>query len=225
MRLHLPFGIRSSERYSSTITKEEYHELMTYATARSIRLEGFKRFSGSISLIKEFIDDMYVVAQDFPRILEGKKSVIVRLDEYSPEDDFATTDYHIISINAKIFANKDYLESEYKMLADKGKFVKGTNYHSVAWHEIGHVVANIYDIKPMAVARQIMPESNISEITKYVKQNISLYAADYEDGREFISECFSAYYGNVDIDFANQYVEICKKIVKEELKNDEKQYT
>lgn len=222
MRLHLPFGIRTNERYLSTVSKDEYHELMLYATERKIRLEGFKRFSGNIQLIKEFIDNICIVAQDFPKMLSGKKSVIIRLDEYSPEDDFATTDYHLISINAKLFSNKDYLEKEYKMLADDGKFVKGTDFRSIAWHEAGHVVANIYGISPMKIAKQIMPECNASEIIIYIKQYISLYAADYEDGREFISECFSAYYSGADISFANQYVLLCKEFVKEEPIYDKK---
>ncbi len=49
MKFHLPFGIRPSDKYFSCISKEEYQELMRYATEMSIRLEGFKRFSGDIS--------------------------------------------------------------------------------------------------------------------------------------------------------------------------------
>ena len=216
MKFHLPFGIRTNDRYSSFISKEEYLELMAYANARRVRLEGFKRFSGDISLIKEYVDDVVILVQDFPEILRERKGVVVRLDEYSPENDFATTDRHMISINSKVFNNRDYLEREYKMLSDEGKFVKGTDYRSVARHELGHVVANIYRINPMEIAKSIFLNRSDFEILEYIYKHISEYAGDYEDGREFISECFSAYYGNRDIPFAKQYVEKCKTFVKEE---------
>ena len=49
------------------------------------------------------------------------------------------------------------------MLSDDGKFVQGTDYRSVARHEVGHVVANIYGISPMQVAEQILPmDENLS---------------------------------------------------------------
>lgn len=105
----------------------------------------------------------------------------------------------IISINSKLFNNRDCLEREYQMLVDAGKFVKGTTYRSVAWHELGHIVANIYSIEPMKVAKQVMENHSSADIIKYIKRNLSLYAADYEDGKEFISECFSAYYEELTI--------------------------
>ena len=216
MKFHIPFGIRTSAKYFSCISREEYQEIMAYAAGRGVRLEGFKRYSGDISIIKELIDDICVIAKDFPKILQGRKSVIVRLDENSPEDDFATTDRHLVSINAKIFNDKEYLGKEYQMLSDMGKFVKETTYRSIIRHELGHVVANFYRIVPMDIAKKVLPEKEVVDIIKYVKQNLSLYAADYADGREFISECFSAYYSGVDNYFAKEYINLCKEIAKED---------
>ena len=216
MKFHLPFGIRPSDKYYSCISKEEYQKLMRYAAARRVRLEGFKRFSGNISLIKELIEDVVVVAKDFPEILVGRKSVVIRLDDYAPDNDFATTDRHLISINSKMYNDKEYLVKEYKTLSEQGKFVKGTDYRGVIRHELGHVVANVYGIVPMEVAKEILPNNRIPEILEYVYDNISEYAAAYEDGREFISECFAAYYGSVDNKFVKEYVEICKKKAKED---------
>lgn len=222
MKFHLPFGIRINEKNSSYISREEYKELMDHARLHNVKLENFKRFSGDISLIKEMIDDISLIAQDFPMILNTRKSVVVRLDENSPEDDFATTDRHLISINAKIFNNRKYLENEYHMLSEMGKFVKGTNYRSVIRHELGHIVANVYHINPLSIAKEIFPEKSDFELSEYIFENISIYAADYKDGREFISECFSAYYGNVDIWFAKEYVNKCKEIIKGGSNNDKK---
>lgn len=217
MKFHLPFGIRPSDKYFSCISKEEYQELMRFATERGVRLEGFKRFLGDISLIKELIEDVVNVAKDFPEILVGRKSVVIRLDDYASDDDFATTDRHLISINSKMYNDKEYLIKEYKTLAEQGKFVNGTDYRGVVRHELGHVVAYVYGIVPMELAKEILSNHRIPMILEYVHDNVSEYAAAYEDGREFISECFSAYYGNVKNLFAEKYVEKCKEKAKEDV--------
>lgn len=213
---HLPFGIRKSNyTYSAYITQDEYRNLMDYAREHHVKLENFKRFSGDINLIKELIDDIAIVAEDFPKILTVRKSVVIRLDEHSPLEDFATTDYHLISINSKLFNDRLYLEEEYELLTRIGKFVKNTNYRSIIRHELGHVVANTYKLNPLEIARSIFPDKTDFEISEYIHDNLSLYAADYSDGREFISECFSAYYSNIDIPFATKFITTCKKIIKE----------
>lgn len=216
-RLQLPFGIRTvNSKYSYCISKKEYSELMSYARDRRVKLEGFKHFSGDIALIKEMIDDVVRMAEDFPALINSKKSATIVWDEDAPENDFATTVGHRVLINAKVFNSKDYLEKEYNMIAEAGKFVRGTNYRSVIRHEIGHVVANIYNIDTMKIARAILPGKTDFEILEYVYENISFYASDFVEGREFISECFSAYYSDIDIPFAKEYVRLCKEKVKEE---------
>ena len=214
---HLPFGIRRSNyTYSAYITQDEYRNLMDYAREHHVKLENFKRFSGDINLIKELIDDIAIVAEDFPKILTVRKSVVIRLDEHSPLEDFATTDYHLISINSKLFNDRLYLEEEYELLTRIGKFVKNTNYRSIIRHELGHVVANIYRLNPLMIARSIFPDKTNEEILQFIKSTLSLYAADYKDGREFISEYFSAYYSQADVPFAAKYINKCKELAKED---------
>lgn len=214
---HLPFGIRKSNyTYSAYITQDEYRNLMDYAREHHVKLENFKRFSGDINLIKELIDDIAIVAEDFPKILTVRKSVVIRLDEHSPLEDFATTDYHLISINSKLFNDRLYLEEEYELLTRIGKFVKNTNYRSIIRHELGHVVANIYRLNPLMIARSIFPDKTNEEILQFIKSTLSLYAADYKDGREFISEYFSAYYSQADVPFAAKYMNKCKELAKED---------
>lgn len=82
--------------------------------------------------------------------------------------------------------------------------VKDTTYRSIIRHELGHVVSNMYKLNPMEIAQLVLPGLSNTDIIKYVKENLSLYATDYSDGREFISECFSAYYSGVDNDFAKK---------------------
>lgn len=215
-KFHLPFGIgKRVDLYSTDISKEEYKELMSYARAKNVKLEGFKRFSGKVSLIKEMIDDVTTIAADFPMIVNAKKCLVLSLDDSQPDADFATTIEHYIYINAKIFNNAEYLQNEYMMAEKEGEFVKGTNYRSVIRHELGHVVANMYKLNPMEIAKDLFPGKTQAEILEYIHDNLSLYASDYVDGREFISEYFSAYYSNVDIPFATEYINKCKELAKE----------
>lgn len=217
IKWYLSFGVRSSKwKKASCITPCEYKEIMEYARKRHIKLEGFKRFSGDIAIVKEMIDDIVTIAKDFPRILTDRKSLVIRLDESMLDGDFATTYGHVVAINAKIFNNKDYLKKEYQLMSELGTFVKGTSYRSIIRHEIGHVVANIYRLNTMKIAESILSLNSRDSIYKYIMDNLSLYAAEYEDGVEFISESFSAYYSDIDNVFAKEYIDKCKEIIKEE---------
>lgn len=202
MRFRMAFGGASYGKYATCITKNDYRELMDYAHKRRVKLEGFRKFSGSVDLIREAVDDIVEIAQDFPKIISERKSIVLRFDEHISERDFATTNRHLISINGNIFNNKDYLEREYQMMTDMGTFVKETSYRSVIRHEVGHVVANIYGLNPMNIAKQVLQMNTENDVLEYVMNNLSLYAAEYEDGREIISESFSAYYSGVDNLFA-----------------------
>lgn len=215
MRLHLPFGIRQKVYDNSKyISKEEYRELSQYAANNGIRLEGFKQFKGDIEIIKELLDDIITISKDFPMIIIGRKPVTISLYQQSSEDDFATTINHIVYLNAKLYDASDYLKSEYESAMEQNKFVYGTDYRSVIRHEIGHVVANIYKIDPFEIARKVLPNMNKTQIKEYIRDNLSIYASEYDDGREFISESFSAYYSKVNNDFAEKYVEECKNYIK-----------
>lgn len=215
MKFRMAFGGASYGKYSTCISVEEYKELMKYASEKNVKLEEFKKFSGDIEIIKEAIDDIVLIARDFPKILKQRKSVVLRFDEHLSAKDFATTNKHLVSINGEIFNNSEYLQSEYSMLANKGFFVKGTTYRSIIRHEIGHVVANIYGLNSMDIAKEVLQTDNETDIYDFVMNNLSLYAVEYDKGIEFISECFSAYYSDVDNLFVKEYLNKCKELAKE----------
>ena len=216
IKFRMAFGGASYGKYEKCIAKNEYKELMTYASEKNVKLEGFRRFSGDIEVIKEAIDDIIEIAKDFPKILTERRSIVLRFDEHLSASDFATTNRHLISINGNIFNNSEYLKCEYQMLAEKGFFVKDTTYRSIVRHEIGHVVANVYNLDPMNVAKEVLKMNDANDLYDFVMNNLSFYAVEYDNGIEFISECFSAYYGGVDNWFAKEYVNKCKELVKED---------
>ena len=195
------------------ITKEQYKELSEYAKDKEISLEGFRRFDGDIQVIKQAIDDADEIAVRFPEIKSGRKRITISLDEHMSADDFAVTKGHIIHINADAFRNAIDLAKEYESLSKEGWFVKGTNYRSIIKHETGHVVANLYGIDGLDIAKKITGINSNIELMAYLEKNLSLYASEYEDGSEIISEVFSDVFGTGNpSEFSLRFMDECDKM-------------
>lgn len=196
------------------ISKEDYKNIMQYATEKGIRLSGFKLFDGDINTIKELIDDANTMASFYPGIKEGKNKLTISLSQVMDDADFATTRDHIISINANAFRDKDRLAEEYRKEVEKGWFVKGTDYHSIIKHEIGHVVESKYGIDSVSIGMKCLGVKSKTELLSWIEENLSEYSAAYDDGSEIIAECFASAYGSENpIKFSLQFVEECSKIL------------
>ena len=203
------------EKYGNPISKEVYSELAEYAGKRNVHLSGFKDYVGDIKVIEAVIDDICVIAEDFPMIISGKNAIELKLD-YDMGTDFATTKHkHIIHLNAGYYSKLEILIRDYNVGVYEKRFVKNTDWHSVIKHEVGHVVANIYKLKPMEIAKSILNMEREIEILEYLTDELSLYSTELEDGTEIISESFSGYYGNAGNDFADKYVKRCIEIISE----------
>ena len=198
------------KQYGSRIAREEYNELREYADKHKILLSGFHNYVGDIETIKTVIDDISEIAKDFPRILEEKNRVLLLLDFDMSDDSFATTDSdHWIHLNAGYFMDLDRLKESYAEDVRIGRFVKNTDWRSVARHETGHVVANVYHIDEISFARRLLGTTNIPSILERLHKELSIYSAEYLDCREVISECFSDHYSKAGNVLADRYVVMC----------------
>ena len=103
------------------------------------------------------------------------------------------------------------MQKEYSGAVNEGRFVKGTDWCAISRHETGHVVAALYHIDPMKIALSIKRGLSKAELLEALGDELSLYSTEFRDGREFISESFSAFYGGVENDFAMKFVEMCKE--------------
>lgn len=193
------------------ISGDEYKEVMKYARERNIELSGFKQFDGDILTVKELIDDAESAASLYPEIKEGKKKLTIMLDEYMNSEDFAVTRGHVISINADAYRDTKRLAEEYDRLVREKWFVSGTDYHSIIKHEMGHVVANRYNIDGLEIAERITGKTG-AELITYLRNELSEYSASYPDGREIIAECFSSVFSGADNEFALKFVNECAKM-------------
>ena len=203
------------EQYGKPISDGKFKELRQYANGHGIRLSGFKDFVGDIDVIKMVIDDIREIAEDFPAILDERNGIELELD-YNMGTDFATTMAgHIIHLNAVFFSNLKMMEEEYGEGVNSGRFVLGTDWRAISRHEVGHVVASIYHIDPLKLAMDVLNTKSHISAQEYLTHNLSIYSTEYEDGREIISESFSAYYSSTSNQFATEFVQECKSQIKE----------
>ena len=199
------------EQYGKPISDWKFKELREYANGHGIRLSGFKDFVGDIDVIKIVIDDICEIAEDFPAILDERNGIELELD-YNMGTDFATTMAgHIIHLNAVFFSNLKMMEEEYGEGVNSGRFVSGTDWRAISRHEVGHVVASIYHIDSLKLAMDVLNTKNKADVYGFLYHELSIYSVEYADGREIISESFSAYYSDVRKAFVDGFIKISSK--------------
>ena len=69
----------------------------------------------------------------------------------------------------------------------------------------------------MEIAYTIKAGKSRARILEDLEDDLSLYSAEYEDGSEIISECFSAFYSKTGNPFAEDYIALCKEVVVDEV--------
>lgn len=196
-------------------TDQEFKAIRKYANDNGIGLAGIRNKWIDLQTAKEVIDGAIAIIEEYG--LEGKIPEYV-MDFSNPmETGVFSCTYEILPgrvfFNSLAFGNRAALKEEYKKLVKRRWFVKGTDFRSLVYHEFGHIVADIYGIDSMAIAKRILGTATDVDTLEEVKKQLSRYAADAEDGSEIISECFSAVYGGADNSFALRFLEECDKII------------
>ena len=196
------------------ISKDQYKSAMSYARENGIEMSGFKQFRGNYQTLIDIIDDAASVVNKYSSIRAVKKRLTIRLDYMLNPEDFAITRGHIVSINANAYNDIERLADEYEKLVNEGGFVRGTDYHSIIKHEIGHVISNLFKVDGLEIAKTITNNQSTAEIMCYLENNLSVYSGAYKDGSEIISECFASVYGSSEMNnFALRFIDECDKIV------------
>jgi|GEM_PF-5983839 len=193
------------------ISSDDYKKLSHYAADKGISLNGFKKSDVDIALMQELIDDAYKMLCLYPEVKKSEK-FILELSDFMDSCDFAEVSprfTHIITLNADAVRNKEKLILEHSKLVESGWFVKGTDYHSIIYHEFGHLVGSKYKIDCLEIAGQILKIENQDDILEYVSKNLSKYAGNIPDGCEIISEAFSSYMNGENNDFALKFLKKC----------------
>ncbi len=212
MSKHREYNGKTWSKTGKKISQEEYESLVRYAEDKGIKLVSFQNFDGDVDLIYEMLDNAETVLNDFPKLIEGKTKLQIHNSFNMQDDDFAMTLGNKVYINNFAFRDKTLLANEYDKLVKEGWFVDGSDYRSVIHHELGHVVANVYGLSSMNIAKEITGLSH-KETLKYVESNLSEYSAKDLKGLEIISEVFSGIYSGTSNNFALKYYAECVKII------------
>lgn len=79
---------------------------------------------------------------------------------------------------------------------------------------MGHVVANMYGIDGLEIAKKVTGISSNSKLMCFLEETFPQYAGAYSDGTEIISECFASMYGKESKnELILQFLNECFKII------------
>lgn len=175
---------------SSTVpimhTEKEFEEIIQYANDKGINVYDVKKFDGDISVLKDQIDALYEVRQEYA--LSDKLTILFRdmitgdLAETSKEGSSVIFDRSALR-NRRI-TNK-YLSADNYLATND---VKGIGYH-----ESGHLISKKYGVKGFDIAKKAyynIHKRNLSndEMLDFLEQNVSQYSTDLHEkykGRSF----------------------------------------
>lgn len=199
-------------RKGENLNSEQKRELRNYAESKGIVLTGYAKTDVDVSLMKEVMDDADSILKKYPELRGTKeKPFTLKVVNGMEANDFAMTsagnDSHVIQLNANAFRNREKLAEEYQKLVDESWFVKGTSYHSIVIHEMGHMYANVHKIDIMKICKEILKTDKDSIVLEYVQKNLSVYSSAFMNGAEIISEVFSSYFGGNPKEFEKSFIQ------------------
>lgn len=199
-------------------TEKEFEEIIQYANDKGINVYDVKKFDGDISVLKDQIDALYEVRQEYA--LSDKLTITFRdmitgdLAETSREGSSVIFDRS--ALRNRRLTNK-YLSSDNYLATND---VKGIGYH-----ESGHLISKKYGEKGFDIAKQAyynIHKRNLSndEMLDFLEQNVSQYSTDlpekYKDRsfkakhyHEITPEILSMDKTNPN-EFTNEFVKLLK---------------
>lgn len=192
------------------VSKEEKKKLMQYAEDKGVLIPDLKQFDGDPTLLKAEIDTLSKMCSNFPT---GRK-VILSVNNSLPDNDFASTIDHHITLNAK--ALRDRAITERNIV--NGGFFASTTLEDIAAHEYGHIIASVKGNKGLEIAQKAYYNAfgeNISnkDLLAFLYEHISPYSVQ-QSGRnkykEVISEILAkgnSHAGN----FADEFIKLLKE--------------
>ena len=221
-RLNYANKMRSENRIvwpksGEKLSVQSFKELREYAESKGVEIRGLKDSTIDRDLAKDVIDrtsdllNKYNLADklDYPFTVDFSHAL--RSVDFA--ENYKNT-HHVIYFNKDAYKSAAALEREYNILVEDGFFVKGTTYSAVAYHEMGHIVGDVYNIDSLQISKKILKEHSNAEALEKIKQRLSRYGGS-ANGDEIIAECFAAFYSGTNNEFALKFMEECDKIIKQ----------
>ena len=199
------------------ITDKAFKEIRKYANEKGVQIAGVKKSDLDLELVRDAIDRVSEVLDKYNIRDKLDHPFIIDFSHSLRSADFAESypgTNHIIYFNKDAYRSLDALENEYKKREEKYFFVKGTDYREIPYHEMGHIIADIFNINPLELALRLTGAENEKVLREELKSKLSEYASKI-GGDEIIAECYSAVLSEIDNEFALKFVKECDKIILE----------
>ena len=205
------------EPSGNKISNEDFKRIRKYANDRGIAIAGVKGSYLDLELVQDAIDKVDEVLNKYGMRERFDRTFTMDFSHSLKSTDFATsypgTNY-IVYFNKDAYRNREVLQAEYKELEKNKFFVRGTDYKSIPYHEMGHIIADVFNINPLEVALRLTGAENEKVLREELKSKLSEYASKI-GGDEIIAECYSAVLSGIDNEFALKFVKECDKIILE----------
>lgn len=102
--------------------------------------EGFEEYCGDVQILNEIMESIANARNDFPMLGKIKNGMKIQYMDLGNADDFAMVRGKTIIFNKALFDYPEVLRQAYMENANDGSFVRGTDYRSIPYHEIGHIL-------------------------------------------------------------------------------------
>lgn len=198
-----------SKTVPRVVSKEEKKELMQYAKDKGVSIPDLKQFDGDPALLKAEIDTLSKMCNEFPT---GRK-VILSVSNSLPDNDFASTIDHHITLNAK--ALRDRAITEQNIM--KGGLFASKTVEDICVHEYGHIITSVKGNKGLEIAQKAYynvfgATLSVDDVIDFLGENISDYSTSLGNRRkytEIISEILAKNHSAPD-DFTSEFINLLK---------------
>ena len=200
------------------IGRERAKNIRNYAKSKGINVFGIANHDLDEHTMQVVIDDLAKYLKRYPELLTGRKGVrVTAANRFN--NNYAGTKNKMITLNVNAYRDLSFLEAEYEKRVQKGWFPKGTNYHALMAHEVGHCIHEHYpEIDPREIAMRISGKKTSTSLAQYLTEHLSEYSATKLNGEEIISECYACVLTGVNNEFALKFTAECDKIIKQKRK-------
>ena len=199
-------------------TKADLDEVREYAQNKGINLILPNSFDGSAELLKEQIDVVQKITNDF----NISQKITIETKRMS-EGDFGETHGNTISLSMQALRDKAVTEKK----LNEDNYLAATTVKGIAAHEMGHIIADIIGNKGIEIAKQAYyniygKELSNGEIIDFLEERISEYST-YIRVRDRQKKTKNSYYKEVMPEILSKayttndsFTMECIKVLKEE---------
>ena len=163
-----------------THTKAEMDSVVDYAKSKGIKVYNPYSFDGDIELLKEQIDVISDIKEEF-RISE---KITVKFATMA-DDDFAETNKNTITFNKKVLRSREV--SNKNLQSDN--ILAANDINGISAHEMGHIISSKYGEKGLDIAKEVYynkynkaPSRDV--MLDYLVTNVSTYCDSYKGSQK-----------------------------------------